>query len=289
MKFRFLVLYGLILLISVISGNQLVNLVYAQSDNGSKPTNIDTEINNLLNKVGRGNIIDSTIDSLMQGMGSSPSSNSSSSSSSSLNSLLPPSSSSSSSSPLNSILPPSSSSSISSPPGSTPTANSSVSNSSSSSSSTLNSLLPPSSSSSSSSTLNSLLPPSSSSSSSSPLNKSTLPNTSNVVNSEIMSLLKNQDSSESSVTINQVKNQNMKYFAKIVDKNSNNEDIISSNSLTEFNNELLKFCLESGIDYYSCSSIIQDSVQSAQFTSTYMGPATVNTDLIGYSLELRIK
>ncbi len=273
MKFRFLVLYGLILLMSVISGNQLVNLVYAQSDNGSKPTNIDTEINDLLNKVGRGNIIDSTIDSLMQGMGSSPSSNSSSSSSS----------------PLNSLLPPSSSSSISSPPGSTPTANSSSSNSSSSSSSSLNSLLPPSSSSSSSSSLNSLLPPSSSSSSASPPNKSTLPNTSNVVNSEIMSLLKNQDSSESSVTINQVKNQNMKYFAKIVDKNSNNEDIISSNSLTEFNNELLKFCLGSGIDYYSCSSIIQDSVQSAQFTSTYMGPATINTDLIGYSLELKIK
>ena len=72
-------------------------------------------------------------------------------------------------------------------------------------------------------------------------------------------------------------------------KNNNNEDIISSNSLTEFNNELLKFCLESGIDYYSCSSKIQDSVQSAQFTSSYMGPSTVNTDLIKYSLELKIK
>jgi hypothetical protein len=116
-----------------------------------------------------------------------------------------------------------------------------------------------------------------------------MPNTSNVVNSEIMSILKNQDSSEPSVTVNQVKNQNMKYFAKIVDKKSNNEDIISSNSLTEFNNELLKFCLESGIDSYACSSIIQDSLQSAQFTNTYMGPATVNTDLIGYSLELKIK
>jgi hypothetical protein len=131
-----------------------------------------------------------------------------------------------------------------------------------------------------------------------------MPNTSNVVNSEIMSIFKNQDSSQSSpsqsspsqsspsqssVTVNQVKNQDMKYFAKIVDKKSNNEDIISSNSLTEFNNELLKFCLESGLDSYSCSSIIQDSLQSAQFTSTYMGPATVNTDLIGYSLELKIK
>jgi hypothetical protein len=121
-----------------------------------------------------------------------------------------------------------------------------------------------------------------------------MPNTSNVVNSEIMSIFKNQDSSQSSssqssVTVNQVKNQNMKYFAKIVDKKSNNEDIISSNSLTEFNNELLKFCLESGLDSYSCSSIIQDSLQSAQFTNTYMGPATVNTDLIGYSLELKIK
>ena len=236
MKFKFLALYGLILMVSISSGDQLLNFVYSQSDNVSNPTNIDTEINNLLNKIGRSSIMDSTIDSLMQGMGSSPSSNSSSSSSSPLNSLLPPSSSSSSSSPLNSLLPPSSSSSSSSPP-----------------------------------------------------NQSSLPNTSNVVNSEIMSILKNQDSSESSVTVNQVKNQNMKYFAKIVDKKSNNEDIISSNSLTEFNNELLKFCLESGIDSYACSSIIQDSLQSAQFTNTYMGPATVNTDLIGYSLELKIK
>ena len=204
---------------SISINAQLLNIVYAQSNNDSNPPNIDTEINNLLNKVGRGNIIDSTIDSLMQGMGSSPSLNSSSSSS----------------------------------------------------------------------PLNSLLPPSSSSSSSSSSNASTLPNTSNVDNSEIISLLKNQDSSESSVTIDQEKNQNMNYYAKIVDKNSNNEDIISSNSLTEFNNELLKFCLESGIDYYSCSSKIQDSVQSAQFTSSYRGPSTVNTDLIKYSLELKIK
>ncbi len=219
MKFKFLVLYSLILSMSISINAQLLNIVYAQSNNDSNPPNIDTEINNLLNKVGRGNIIDSTIDSLMQGMGSSPSLNSSSSSS----------------------------------------------------------------------PLNSLLPPSSSSSSSSTSNASTLPNTSNVVNSEIISLLKNQDSSESSVTIDQEKNQNMNYYAKIVDKNSNNEDIISSNSLTEFNNELLKFCLESGIDYYSCSSKIQDSVQSAQFTSSYMGPSKVNTDLIKYSLELKIK
>src|ERR687898_235283 len=252
MKFNFLVLYGLILLVSISSSEHLLNLVYSQSDNVSNPTNIDTEINNLLNKVGRGNIIDSTIDSLMQGMGSSPSSNSSSSNSSSSSSSL-----------LNSLLPPGSSSSSSSPPGS---------------------------SSSSSSPLNSLLPPSSSSSTSSPADtSSSMPNTSNVVNSEIMSIFKNQDSSQSSVTVNQVKNQNMKYFAKIVDKKNNNEDIISSNSLTEFNNELLKFCLESGLDSYSCSSIIQDSLQSAEFTSTYMGPATVNTDLIGYSLELKIK
>ena len=224
MKFNFLVLYSLILVVSINSGGQLLNLVYSQSDNVSNPSNIDTEVNNLLNKVGRGNIIDSTIDSLMQGMGSSPVSNSSSSSSSSSSSLL-----------------------------------------------------------------SSLLPPSSSSSSSSPPDTSSMPNTSNVVNSEIRSMLKSQDSSQSSVTVNQVKNQNMKYFAKIVDKKSNNEDIISSNSFTEFNNELLKFCLESGLDSYSCSSIMQDSLQSAKFTSTYMGPATVNTDLIGYSLELKIK
>ena len=264
MKFNFLVLYGLILLVSINSGGQLLNLVYSQSDNVSNPANIDTEVNNLLNKVGRGNIIDSTIESLMQGMGSSPSSNSTSSSSSSSSSSL-----------LSSLLPPTSSSSSSTPhpPTLKPTANSSGPNSSASISS-LNSLLPPTSSSSSSST---------------PTDTSSKPNTSNIVNNELRSILKNQDSSQSSVTVNQVKNQNMKYFAKIVDKKSNNEDIISSNSFMEFNNELLKFCLESGLDSYSCSSIIQDSLQSAQFTSTYMGPATVNTDLIGYSLELKIK
>lgn len=263
MKFNFLVLYSLILVVSINSGGQLLNLVYSQSDNVSNPSNIDTEVNNLLNKVGRGNIIDSTIESLMQGMGSSPSSNSTSSSSSSSSSLL------------SSLLPPTSSSSSSTthPLSLNPTTNSSGPNSSVSISS-LNSLLPPTSSSSSSST---------------PTETSSKPNTSNIVNNELRSILKNQDLSQSSVTVNQVKNQNMKYFAKIVDKKSNNEDIISSNSFMEFNNELLKFCLESGLDSYSCSSIIQDSLQSAQFTSTYMGPATVNTDLIGYSLELKIK
>ncbi|HET8858043.1 MAG TPA: hypothetical protein VFM28_10995, partial [Nitrososphaeraceae archaeon] len=171
---------------------------------------------------------DSTIDSLMQGMGS-----------------LPPTSSSPNS------LPPTSSSPNSLPP--------------------------------TSSSPNSLPPTSSSP------NSSLLPNRSGDINDEIMSILKNQDSSNSLATISQSKNQDMKYFAKIVEKNSNNENIISSNSLTEFNNDLLKFCLESGIDYYSCSSIIQDSLQAAQFTSSYMGPAKVNTDLIGYTLELKIR
>ena len=208
MQLRFLILYSLILLMFVNSSSQFLNIVYAQSNNVSDATNIDKEVNNILNKIGRGNIIDSMTDSLMQGMGSLP------------------------------------------PPSSSP---------------------------------NTLPPPSSSA------NTSLLPNRSDDINDEIMSILKNQDSSNSLATISQSKNQDMKYFAKIVDKNSNNENIISSNSLTEFNNNLLKFCLESGIDYYSCSSIIQDSLQAAQFTSSYTGPAKVNTDLIGYTLELKIR
>jgi hypothetical protein len=227
----------------VNSSSQFFNIAYAQSNNVSDATNIDKEVNNILNKIGRGNIIDSTIDSLMQGMGS-----------------LPPTSSSPNS------LPPTSSSPNSLPP--------------------------------TSSSPNSLPPTSSSP------NSSLLPNRSGDINDEIMSILKNQDSSNSLATISQSKNQDssnslatisqsknqdMRYFAKIVEKNSNNENIISSNSLTEFNNDLLKFCLESGIDYYSCSSIIQDSLQAAQFTSSYMGPAKVNTDLIGYTLELKIR
>ena len=233
MQLRFLILYSLILLMFVNSSSQFLNIVYAQSNNVSDATNIDKEVNNILNKIGRGNIIDSTIDSLMQGMGSSPPTSSS----------------------PNSLPPPSSSPNSSPPPSSSP-------------------------------------------------NSSLLPNRSGDINDEIMSILKNQDSSNSLgtisqsknqdssnslATISQSKNQDMKYFAKIVEKNSNNENIISSNSLTEFNNDLLKFCLESGIDYYSCSSIIQDSLQAAQFTSSYMGPAKVNTDLIGYTLELKIR
>jgi hypothetical protein len=217
----------------VNSSSQFFNIAYAQSNNVSDATNIDKEVNNILNKIGRGNIIDSTIDSLMQGMGSSPQQSSS----------------------------PNSSPQQSSSPNSSPQQSSSP-------------------------------------------NSSLLPNRSGDINDEIMSILKNQDSSNSLGTISQSKNQdssnslgtisqsknqNMKYFAKIVEKNSNNENIISSNSLTEFNNDLLKFCLESGIDYYSCSSIIQDSLQAAQFTSSYMGPAKVNTDLIGYTLELKIR
>ncbi|HYY71946.1 MAG TPA: hypothetical protein VE595_05995, partial [Nitrososphaeraceae archaeon] len=120
-------------------------------------------------------------------------------------------------------------------------------------------------------------------------NTSPLPNTSSDLNNEIMSILKNQGSSNSTVITSQSNSPDMKYFAKIVNKNSNNENIISSNSLTEFNNDLLKFCLESGIDYSSCNSIIQDSLQAAEFTSSYMGPSKVNTDLIGYTMELKIR
>jgi hypothetical protein len=97
MALRFLMLYSLFLLMFVNSSSQFLNLVYAQSNNLSDATNIDKEVNNILNKIGRGNIIDSTIDSLMQGMGSSLQPNSSPNSSlqpnSSPNSSLQPNSS----------------------------------------------------------------------------------------------------------------------------------------------------------------------------------------------------
>jgi hypothetical protein len=238
MQLRFLVTYSLILLVFVNGSHHFLNFVYAQSNNISDARNIDTEVNDLLNKIGRGNIIDSTIDSLMQGMGSS------SLPSSSPNTSLQPSSS------PNTSLQPSSSPNTSLQPSSSP---------------------------------NTSLQPSSSP------NTSPLPNTSSDLNNEIMSILKNQGSSNSTVPTSQSNSPDMKYFAKIVNKNSNNENIISSNSLTEFNNDLLKFCLESGIDYSSCNSIIQDSLQAAEFTSSYMGPSKVNTDLIGYTMELKIR
>ena len=228
MQLRFLVLYSLILLVFINGSHHFLNFVYAQSNNVSDARNIDTEVNDLLNKIGRGNIIDSTIDSLMQGMGSSSLPNSS----------------------PNTSLQPNSSPNTSLQPNSSP---------------------------------NTSLQPNSSP------NTSPFPNTSSDLNTEIMSILKNQGSSNSTATISQSNSPDMKYFAKIVNKNSNNENIISSNSLTEFNNSLLNFCLESGIDFSSCNSIIQDSLQAAEFTSSYMGPSKVNTDLIGYTMELKVR
>src|SRR5215211_2621811 len=248
MQLRFLVTYSLILLVFINGSHHFLNFVYAQSNNISDARNIDTEVNDLLNKIGRGNIIDSTIDSLMQGMGTSLQPNSSP------NTSLQPNSS------PNTSLQPNSSPNTSLQPNSSP-------NTSLQLNSSPNTSLQP---------------------NSSP-NTSPLPNTSSDLNNEIMSILKNQGSSSSTVTTSQTNSPAMKYFAKIVDKNSNNENIISSNSLTEFNNNLLKFCLDSGIDYSSCNSIIQDSLQAAEFTSSYMGPAKVNTDLIGYTLELKIR
>src|SRR5215217_2429824 len=248
MQLRFLVTYSLILLVFINGSHHFLNFVYAQSNNISDARNIDTAVNDLLNKIGRGNIIDSTIDSLMQGMGSSSLPNSSP------NTSLQPNSS------PNTSLQPNSSPNTSLQPNSSP--NTSLQPNSSPNTSPLPNTSP---------------------------NTSPLPNTSSDLNNEIMSILKNQGSSSSTGTTSQTNSPAMKYFAKIVDKNSNNENIISSNSLTEFNNNLLKFCLDSGIDYSSCNSIIQDSLQAAEFTSSYIGPAKVNTDLIGYTLELKIR
>src|SRR5215211_6771592 len=278
MQLRFLVTYSLILLVFINGSHHFLNFVYAQSNNISDARNIDTEVNDLLNKIGRGNIIDSTIDSLMQGMGSSLQPNSSPNTSlqpnSSPNTSLQPNSS------PNTSLQPNSSPNTSLQPNSSPNTslqpNSSPNTSLQPNSSPNTSLQP-------NSSPNTSLHPNSSP------NTSPLPNTSSDLNNEIMSILKNQGSSSSTVTTSQTNSPAMKYFAKIVDKNSNNENIISSNSLTEFNNNLLKFCLDSGIDYSSCNSIIQDSLQAAEFTSSYMGPAKVNTDLIGYTLELKIR
>jgi hypothetical protein len=238
MQLRFLLLYGLIFLVFITSGNQFLKFVYAQSNDVSDTTNIDRQVNDLLNKIGRGNIIDSTIDSLTQGMGSTP--------------------------------PPSSTQN----PSPSPTQNPSPS---------------PTQNPSPSPTQNPSPSPTQNPSPSPTQNPSSIPNSSTNINKEIMSIFENQKPSNSTVAIDQSTNQDKKYFAKIVDKNNNNENVISSNSLTDFNNNLLQFCLDSGIDYYSCSSIIQDSLQAAQFTNSYMGPAKVNTDLIGYTLELKIR
>lgn len=87
-----------------------------------------------------------------------------------------------------------------------------------------------------------------------------------------------------------VNNDINKFTLKVVNKENNDETIIKSNSLTEFNNELIKFCTTSSNIYsFECISSMQNSIQATDFTSNYMGPTKLITNLEPYKLDLTVR
>lgn len=82
----------------------------------------------------------------------------------------------------------------------------------------------------------------------------------------------------------------VKFILKVVNKNNNDETILKSNSLTEFNNELIKFCTTSeNILAFECISSMQNSIQAVDFTSNYMGPSKLITNLDNFKLDLTVR
>lgn len=81
-----------------------------------------------------------------------------------------------------------------------------------------------------------------------------------------------------------------KFILKVVNTDNNDETILKSNSLTEFNNELIKFCTTSeNILAFECISSMQNSIQAVDFTSNYMGPSKLITNLDNYKLDLTVR
>lgn len=82
----------------------------------------------------------------------------------------------------------------------------------------------------------------------------------------------------------------VKFILKVVNKDNNDETILKSNSLTEFNNELIKFCTTSeNILAFECISSMQNSIQAVDFTSNYMGPSKLITNLDNFKLDLTVR
>lgn len=82
----------------------------------------------------------------------------------------------------------------------------------------------------------------------------------------------------------------VKFILKVVNKDNNDETILKSNSLTEFNNELIKFCTNSeNILAFECISSMQNSIQAVDFTSNYMGPSKLITNLDHFKLDLTVR
>jgi hypothetical protein len=80
-----------------------------------------------------------------------------------------------------------------------------------------------------------------------------------------------------------------KFILKIINQDNNTETIVASNSLIDFNNKLIKFCTTLSLSSFECISTLKDSIQSVEFTSSYMGPTKLITHVDNYKLDLQIK
>ena len=113
-----------------------------------------------------------------------------------------------------------------------------------------------------------------------------MPSSSNGANSIISS---NSINNNSKLAPLQSGFSDLKFVLKIINQDNNTETIVASNSLTDFNNKLIKFCTTLSLSSFECISTLKDSIQSVEFTSSYMGPTKLITHVDNYKLDLEIK
>ncbi|MDX1373094.1 MAG: hypothetical protein R3321_11520, partial [Nitrososphaeraceae archaeon] len=230
-----------ITLILVIGSNIVLFLpTFAQptntNNNQANTTDIDAAIINMLEKVSRGNIIDSTMNSIVSGM------NASSNQDQIQNNKVEP----KSLHDINSII-----SGMNVPSNQDQTQNNQIA---SKSSSEINSIIP---------------------SNNDPYSGI------NTASNNQLTTQHNPDAPKNVVD---------KFLLKVVNTDNNEETILKSNSLTEFKNELIEFCTSStNLSPFECISSMQNSIQAVDFTSNYMGPSKLITDLDNYKLDLTVR
>ena len=64
--------------------------------------------------------------------------------------------------------------------------------------------------------------------------------------------------------------------------------MIYSNTMDNFNKELIKFCADSESDSFSCVATIKESLYAIEFTNSYSGPTQMTVPIGNYMVKLSL-
>ena len=64
--------------------------------------------------------------------------------------------------------------------------------------------------------------------------------------------------------------------------------MIYSETMDNFNKELIKFCADSESDSFSCVDTIKESLNALEFTNSYSGPSQMNVPIGNYIVKLSL-